>query len=414
MWINDRLVYQRLQDSGFIIALKMEYDNPELPPIRAIMMYSAEGKGMSRWMTYFYTIPLWALFAISVAAMLLRQSIGSASQAGNTSQSLMMFMVLCLGQLCVTIWVHWKKSAVGAKPRALPPVLLALVDVIIERGGVIEYGGMKIDFSRLPQMGMSGITVPVNIGVGVRGEPVTSSSTMQILDALKEASTCDVIIIDLEEGNAWWETRLLVLLAGAERLKKPEKLVFVGTEAGSKHCFQGWAHASDLLRLLSKAHPQYLRSLKAARSAARQWELVEPLNPIIPNNPVVPSQPPWIQIGLATRHPWMAFDPKTGLPNELLAEQLLASDLEEKIESQGEPRQINLVRLDDLFRPVLNKSCIDQTWPKDRQISAFFESEAPFIAVTQDGKYSTIISRLTVLSQMLRSVLESSVKMTQG
>ena len=35
LWINDQLVYQRLLDCGFIIALKMEYDNPQLPPIRA-------------------------------------------------------------------------------------------------------------------------------------------------------------------------------------------------------------------------------------------------------------------------------------------------------------------------------------------------------------------------------------------
>ena len=38
------------------------------------------------------------------------------------------------------------------------PVLLALVDVIIERGGVIDYKGMKIDFSQMPKMGASGFT----------------------------------------------------------------------------------------------------------------------------------------------------------------------------------------------------------------------------------------------------------------
>lgn len=130
------------------------------------------------------------------------------------------------------------------------PVLLALVDVFIERGGVIEYGGVKIDFSKVPQMGVSGFTVPVNIGV--RGEPVTDSSTTQILDSLRQAATCDAVIIDLEEGQAWWETRLLVLLAGAERLKKPEKFVFAGTDAGKAECFQGWAHASDLLPHLAR------------------------------------------------------------------------------------------------------------------------------------------------------------------
>jgi hypothetical protein len=45
------------------------------------------------------------------------------------------------------------------------------------------------------------------------------------------------VIIDLKESQAWRETRLLVLLVGVERLKKPEKIVFVVTDAGKGQCF---------------------------------------------------------------------------------------------------------------------------------------------------------------------------------
>jgi hypothetical protein len=109
---------------------------------------------------------------------------------------------------------------------------------------------------------------------------------------------------------------------------------------------------------------------------------------------------------LATRHAWMAFDSGTGLPNELLAEQLLASELGEKVESQEEPKQISLVRLDELFRPVLNRDSIDQSWSSDRQISAFFDSDAPYVAVTKNGRYSTLVSRLDVMNQMLSTIVE--------
>jgi len=118
LWINDQLVYQRLLDCGFITALKMEYDNPQLPPIRTMMMYSAEGKGMSRWMTYFYTIPMWVFLAITVAATLLRGSIGGTSKGLDRDQSFVLLIILCAAQLCVSIWVQWKKSEVGAKARA--------------------------------------------------------------------------------------------------------------------------------------------------------------------------------------------------------------------------------------------------------------------------------------------------------
>src|SRR3990170_3433299 len=83
-----------------------------------MMMYSAEGKGMSRWMTYFYTIPMWGFLAISVAATLLRQSIGSTSPGVDSNRSLIVLIVLCAAQLYATLWVQWKKSEVGAKTRS--------------------------------------------------------------------------------------------------------------------------------------------------------------------------------------------------------------------------------------------------------------------------------------------------------
>ena len=66
--------------------------------------------------------------------------------------------------------------------------------------------------------------------------------------------------------KAWWETRLLVLLAGAVRHKK---IVFVGKDANMDRRFQGWSYVDDLLPQLVTAHPQYARSLESAWAAAR-------------------------------------------------------------------------------------------------------------------------------------------------
>jgi len=282
---------------------------------------------------------------------------------------------------------------------SLLPVLLALLDAIIERGGVIKAGGVEIDFSQVPQMGVSGFTVPINIGIS--GQPVFDTSTTEILDALKQATACDVVIIDLEEGQAWWETRLLVLLAGAVRLKKPEIVVFVGKDRGIDKCFQGWCHPSELLPYLLRAHSQYPMSYHKAIAAARQWEMVEPAGAGI-----VPPQPAWIQTGLAGQHPWMAFDNTTGLPNPLFAEQLLASDLGVEVESKEQPRMISLVRMEELFRPVLHKESIDESWPAERKLSEFLNSDSDYLALTQNGKYSTMVSRLTVLNSIVRTLVE--------
>jgi len=294
---------------------------------------------------------------------------------------------------------------IGVLLLSLLPIALALLDVIIDRGGTIKYGGVEIDFARSKEKGTAGITVASNIGVP--GVPVTDSATTQILDTLRQAIGNDVVVVDLEDGKAWWETRLLVLLAGAVRLGKPDKIVFLGRHANVDRQFRGWAYASALLPRLVAAHPQYARSLESALAAARQWELVEPMDTPIPTAAVVPppGPPPCLSARLAIAHPQMAFDPATGLPNKLFAEQILQSDLGQKLEMPpNAPRNVDLARLEDLFAAVLYRDSIDLGWPPARQLEAFLNSQAAFLAATQQGTYSALVSRAALANEVLRSL----------
>ncbi len=291
---------------------------------------------------------------------------------------------------------------------SLIPILLMVADVVVERGAVVEYKGVKIDFSQVQKAATPGITIPANIGIA--GQPVSDSSTTQILDTLREAEKSNCIVIDLEEGQAWWETRLLVLLSGAVRHSRPNIFAFVGKDGGVDKCFQGWGSADDLFPILLKAHPQYQQIYYSVLAAVRQWELVEPQGPNIQ-----PAQPVWMQApggtpGLAGKHPWMAFDHSTGLPNKLFAEQLFASELGEKIEQEESPRTISLVRLEELFRPVLHTAFIDETWTTERQLSEFFEDNLEYIAFTHNSQYKSLISRIDVLNTIIGELAQSRSK----
>jgi hypothetical protein len=303
---------------------------------------------------------------------------------------------------------------IGILLLSLLPLALALLDVLIDRGGSIKYGGVEIDFARSKAKGTAGIVIASNIGVP--GQQVTDSTKSVILDALDQASANDVVVVDLEDGQAWWETRLLVLLAGAVRLGKPDKIVFLGKDANVDRQFRGWARASDLLPLLAAAHPQYARSLYSAWAAARQWELVEPMDAANPADTAVPPPPvpAWIMpippatntsTRLATANTSMAFDNATGMPDRLFAEKILLTDLHAKLEERAPgPRRVTLVRLDDLFRPVLNKDHIDLGWPPKQQLDAFLNSQASFVATTQQGTYTALVPRAALTNEVLRSL----------
>jgi len=298
-------------------------------------------------------------------------------------------------------------SLIGILLISLLPVILALLDILIDKGATIEYGKIKLDFSKVQQMGTTGITISANIGV--RGEPVNDSSSSKILETLHQAITTNIVIVDLEDGQAWWETRLLVLLAGAERLRKPEKVVFIAKDGGRDQCFQGWGYPDELLSCLLPAHPLYKRILLMARAAANQWSLVEPPYPNVPENnyypaPALPLAPPGI---LAQKHQgWMPFNTQTGLPNELFTEQLLQSELGEQIENIEGARSISIIRLNDLFRPVLKKDFIDQNWTQDQQLNFFLNNDSLFVAVTSNSVYAALVSRMTVFNELFKNLTD--------
>jgi hypothetical protein len=323
--------------------------------------------------------------------------------------SIIFTIILLIGLLAILIVlrvsVNWPGVAsentvfLGILLISSLPILLSLIDAIIERGGVIEYGGVKIDFSKGSIGGAPGLTVPVNIGVP--GQPLTDSSSSQILDALRKATASDLVVIDLEEGKAWWETRLLVLLAGAVRLGKPKRVVFIGKVGGIEQHFEGWGRTDELLQCLLKAHCQYSLSYHKAMAAGRQWALVEPVG-----SRNSPAKPEWMQQGLAAQHYGIVFDYSSGLPKDLMVEQLLQSDLGSVLESkEDERREISLSRLDELFKPVLHKDTLDENWSPKKQIETFFASECEFIAVTQNSRYKLLVSRSMILDAMMKQLV---------
>ena len=290
------------------------------------------------------------------------------------------------------------------------PVLLAILDMIMERGGTIGYKDFKIDFSKMKQSGLSGFTIPANIGVP--GVAVSDSGTDNILAILRQATSSSIVVVDLEDGHAWWETRLLVLVSGAARLGNPGKIVFVANEEGRERIFQGWAKPRVLLQQLLKENGQYQRSYHSAMAATKQWEHMPPLEKIPPIDYYqVPPIPMWIYGNLAVHHAWMTFSTKTGLPNELLTEQLLQHELGEKIEKQPDgSRHINIMRLNEIFKPVLLNQTIDSQWTEEQQTAAIFTGDATSIAITQDRKYIELVTRQSLFNEALKNIFNNQSK----
>jgi hypothetical protein len=70
LWVMDQLVFHRLLTSVFLVGLKMEKDDQEIPPIRSMMMKTQEGLGTHRWERLFYVGPVFVFVLISFVVII--------------------------------------------------------------------------------------------------------------------------------------------------------------------------------------------------------------------------------------------------------------------------------------------------------------------------------------------------------
>jgi len=105
--VMDEVVFRRLLNAVFLVGIRMEHADPELPPIRCLMIKLQEGLGTHRWEKLFYIAPL--LFYSFFSAVVIISAVGFSvndTLIGFNARTLSIAL-LCL-QLIVLAWVFWR------------------------------------------------------------------------------------------------------------------------------------------------------------------------------------------------------------------------------------------------------------------------------------------------------------------
>jgi hypothetical protein len=111
LWIVDQLVYQRLLGAAFTAGLRMEYDNPCIPPIRALMMHSAEGVGMSRWLLLYYLVPMIVFLMLSSSATWIFVTQQSSTTGAPSTVPTISMIAMCLAEAALMIVLYFKSKS---------------------------------------------------------------------------------------------------------------------------------------------------------------------------------------------------------------------------------------------------------------------------------------------------------------
>ncbi|WP_405976503.1 hypothetical protein OG496_55035 [Streptomyces sp. NBC_00988] len=278
------------------------------------------------------------------------------------------------------------------------PVLLVLLGSLTG-GGAVEAFGIRIQF---PEAERQSRETEVSPRMGLApGATLNDSSTTAILDTLQEAARSEVAVIDLQDGTAWWETRLLVLCAGAVRLGRPEAIVFLATDGDSgTGAFRGWATPDLLLdRLL--ARPALRRSYERALTVSRQWDQAIP-DAEADTPPALPFTSP-----VSEEYKRFFFPSSDWKRNPFAFEQVLAVEVG-KLEAKREHGVLTTTRLDELFGSVLRRTAaVIEAQPDSSESwqQRLMDTEKPFIPlVHRGGRYQCLLPRERAVNEILRSL----------
>lgn len=309
-------------------------------------------------------------------------------------------------------WDGW--LLLGAAAFAVLPVLLVLVGRIAEGGGSVRVpGGFEFAFAAATAAAAprTGTTISGNLGAPP-GVDIADSGGGNILAALRGAVSNPVAVVDLEDGRAWWETRLLLLLSGADRLGSPRAIVFVATRGGVPRQFVGWGLPRELLRCQLAAIPDDLR-LAVHRANARylHWALSAPDDDsleraLLPWAAALPtpaadgSPAPTTNVQRTELTTYPIYRP-LGEP-DLLPESALVEQLQMV---EAHPRNLTVVRLQELFEPVLVTSSLDESDDDEAKLRHITGTSGDYIAVTDGGRYVSLVSRAVAVNAVLRSMV---------
>ncbi|MFD7815278.1 hypothetical protein ACFV6E_20375 [Streptomyces sp. NPDC059785] len=326
---------------------------------------------------------------------------GSARSALLAVPVVLIGLLILLGVLRASIdWPsekHEGTTLIGIFLLTILPVLLVLFGSLTD-GGEVEAFGIRIQFPAAERQPRE-IAVSPRMGL-TPGATLNDNSTAAILDTLQEAARSEVAVVDLEDGTAWWETRLLVLCSGAVRLERPQAIVFLATVGDSgAGTFQGWATPAVLLeRLLTR--PALRRSYERALAVSRQWDQA-----IADTEGGIPDLP--FTSPAASRYAQCFFPGPGGERNPFASEQVLAVEVGH-LESRREHGVITITRLEELFLPVLRREAavVDarlnspESWQQK-----ILDTEEPFIPlVHKGGRYEHLLSREQAINEILRAL----------
>jgi hypothetical protein len=329
-----------------------------------------------------------------------------------------LLLVLLLGTVAVlriaADWPHerWEAALlVGAALVSFLPIALVVLGSVAESQGSVSFRGLSLTFGTAVRevaavASRAAMSVPRN--VAHEGVNVGDSGNTEVLKVMRDVTNAEVVVVDLEDGHAWWDSRLLLLCVGCASHGRPKAVVFVGTVNGTRRVFVGWASPSDIVAAILRADRQLAYAHAVAQAYVRQAELSFPGRAPVGDVPVPttvvhasipPGQPTVWPDRLFERHGEVTL---LRQPADALVRAL--GETVTPLEEEGGVAHLSVVRVHELLDPVLHIASIAESASDEEWVEAALAFESDYLAVTDADVYRGLMRRSQLVGALLRAV----------
>ncbi len=332
-----------------------------------------------------------------------------------------LLLVLVGGVALLRITADWPEArwegafVLAALLLSLVPLGLVVLESVASSHGSVSFRGVSLDFGAAAQaaaaaVNRSALAIPRN--VAHQGLDIADSGHVEVLAVLRDASRAEVVVVDLEDGHAWWDSRLLLLCAGAQRAGRPRVVVFVATVAGQTRRFLGWAAPADVVPLLLRTSSELAYAHAVAATLTNRVQLTFPGRSGA-GPQLQPAMPPPAEFSHFAND-YQMF----GQVGDLLLPESPATAFTRALASTVQPLErehrttdVTAIKLLELLTPVLHRGHIDEQAADAEWLQAAVRLDSEYLGVTDAGVYRGLVTQVhlqrALLAAMVRELTDT-------
>jgi len=285
----------------------------------------------------------------------------------------------------------WSLAVAVALVLALLRSFGPMLDVLQRSGAKVEAPfGIKIDFAGVAPTTDGPATWVLADSTIRAGARVNETGVADLEASAQDFAHQRDIVVDLEDGQAWYSTRLFAVAATATLIGSPETIILVGQKSGMPRQFGGWISPADAVTAFERHDQRFVMvRAQALKYLARLRRHADDATYALPAAGADNLQPQKYG-NYASRYRQygdVAFI-------SILVDQMQAPDVADprgELESSATPPWIGLAELAQWVEPWLVSAHVKLELPPKERVLQILASGHDVIASTRNGQFEGII-----------------------